>query len=131
MKKLITLAMTTCLFVPNLLVFAEDVSQAEIPPSAPNGIPFPKGYQNWQILASSYRKDNETLRIILGNDIAIKAAQAGKTTPWPDKAILGKVVWKTRVDDNWQTALVPGQFVHAEFMFKDTQRLKVGVGRGG
>lgn len=121
MRKFITVSMITCVISINTPVFAQDTSESKIPLPAPNGIPLPKGYQNWQILASSYRKDNDTLRIILGNDVAIKAVRNGMTA-WPNQAILAKLVWKARQDENWQTAIVPGQFVHAEFMFKDAQK---------
>lgn len=58
---------------------------------APNGITMPEGYKNWRLIAPSHRTDNNTLRVVLGNDIAIEAARTGKTNPWPDGAILGKV----------------------------------------
>jgi len=87
---------------------------------APNGIAFPKDYKDWRIIAPSYRTDNNTMRVILGNDAAIKAARAGRTSPWPDGSILAKLVWKNKKDENWDGAIVPGNFVHAEFMFKDT-----------
>lgn len=88
-------------------------------PSAPNGIAFPAGYQDWRVISVSHRTDNNTLRVILGNDEAIAAARAGKTNPWPDGAVLGKLVWKDASADHWPQATVPGTFVHAEFMFKD------------
>lgn len=91
----------------------------ETPLPAPNGIPFPEGYQNWRLIGSSHRTDNNSLRIILGNDVAIAAARAGTVNPWPDGTILAKLVWKDRSDDNWPPATVPGKFVHAEFMYKD------------
>lgn len=130
MRNLAIIVITTCITALNLFVFAQDTPQTKMPLPVPNGIPFPKGYQNWQILASSYRKDNDTLRIILGNDVAVKAAQAGKIALWPDKTILAKLVWKARQDENWQTALVPGQFVHAEFMFKDVKKYAATQGWG-
>lgn len=86
---------------------------------APNGIALPEGYKNWQLLSVHQRSDNNTLRAVLGNDIAIKAARAGKTDPWPDGSIIGKLVWKAVKHDHWETALEPGAFVHAEFMVKD------------
>lgn len=89
---------------------------------APNGIEFPVGYQNWRLIGSSHRTDNNTLRVILGNDIAIAAARAGHTNPWPDGAILGKLAWKDAVHKDWPTATVPGKFVQAEFMFKDAAK---------
>lgn len=91
-------------------------------PSAPNGIEFPSDYPDWRLISISDRTDNKTLRAILGNDIAIEAARAGRTDPWPDGAVLGKVVWKAVPKTNWKAALAPGKFVHAEFMFKDAQK---------
>ena len=62
------------------------------------------------------------MRVILGNEIAIDAVQSGNTNPWPDGAVLGKVVWKATALEHWQAATGPGEFVHAEFMFKDSER---------
>ena len=89
---------------------------------APNGIAFPAGYQDWRVIAVSHRTDNNTLRVILGNDQAVAAARAGQTKPWPDGAVLGKVVWKDASAAHWPAATVPGQFVHVEFMFKDANK---------
>ena len=90
---------------------------------APNGIKFPAGYKDWRVIAVSHRTDNDSLRIILGNPVAIKAARAGHTNPWPDGTILGKLVFKDTVrDEDWPTATVPGRFVHAEFMHKDAAK---------
>lgn len=97
------------------------VGAPDVPP-APNGIAFPTGYQDWRVIASSHRTDNNTLRVIVGNDVAIGAARAGTTNPWPDGATLGKLVWKDSTHANWEAATVPGDFVHAEFMFKDAAK---------
>jgi len=91
-------------------------------PGNSHGIAYPVGWQNWSTIAVSQRKDNKTIRVILGNDIAIKAARSGKTNPWPNGAIIGKVVWKNAELEDWKTAIVPGKFVHAEFMFKDSEK---------
>ena len=89
---------------------------------APNGIAFPQDYPEWQVVSVSHRIDNKTLRVILGNDVAISAARTGKTNPWPNGAILGKVVMKQTKDEHWPTAIVPDKFVHAGFMLKDTSK---------
>jgi hypothetical protein len=83
---------------------------------APNGITLPQGYKDWRVISVSERSDNNTLRVILGNDIAVQAARAGKTNPWPDGAILAKLAWKNAVHPKWGKATVPGDFVQAEFM---------------
>jgi hypothetical protein len=79
----------------------------------------PAGYKDWRVISVSQRADNNTLRVILGNDAAMAAARKNETNPWPDGAILGKVVWKSATSSLWDKATVPGELVHAEFMIKD------------
>lgn len=98
--------------------------------ASPNGLYLPKAYRDWNILSASYRKDNHTLRYIFGNDIAVKASREGKTSPWPDGAILGKVVLKVKNDENWDAAIVPKKIGHAEFMYKDSKKYKETEGWG-
>ena len=99
-------------------------------PGPSHGIQYPAGWRNWATLAVSHRTDNHTMRVILGNEAAVKAARSGKTNPWPDGAILGKVVWKEAGLENWKEAIVPGELVHAEFMFKDSQKYAETCGWG-
>ncbi|MFW6028252.1 MAG: cytochrome P460 family protein [bacterium] len=101
------------------ILFGTAAAAQEVPP-APNGIELPEGYKDWRVIAVSARTDNDTLRMITGNDAAIEAARAGETNPWPDGAILAKIVWEQGSHENWDTALVPTQFRHAEFMVKDS-----------
>ncbi len=108
-----------CLVISGGLAVAEE----SVPP-APNGIEFPADYRTWQVIASSHREDNKTLRVILGNDVAIRAVQADETRPWPDGSILGKLVWKDTAHPSWEKATVPGEFVHAEFMAKDADKYR-------
>lgn len=89
---------------------------------APNGITMPEGYRDWPVLAVHYRPDNDTLRAVLGNDVAQKAAREGKTNPWPEGTTFAKLVWKAVKHDRWETAVIPGEFVHAEFMTKAAEK---------
>ena len=95
-----------------------------------NGISYPKDWKSWKVVAVSYRTDNNTIRVILGNDVAIKSINSGKTNPWLDGSILAKVVWKTSKLEAWQSAIVPDKFVHVEFMFKDSKKYKKTGGWG-
>jgi len=95
-----------------------------------HGIAYPDGWKDWATIAVSHRNDNGTLRAILGNDVAVEAARSGNTDPWPDGAVLGKVAWKTGELKNWQAATGPGEFVHAEFMFKDSAKYSESYGWG-
>ncbi len=105
-------------FVASAVVHAETV---KVPP-APNGIEFPANYPDWRVISLSHRVDNHTLRVILGNRVAVEAARSGNTSPWPDGSVLGKVVWKETEKSSWKAAIIPDKFVHAEFMFKDSRK---------
>ncbi|MCK5830077.1 MAG: cytochrome P460 family protein [Methylococcales bacterium] len=89
-----------------------------------NGIKYPIGLKNWRVLSSSYRTDNNTQRVILGNSIAIKASKSGQTNPWPEGSILAKLVWKNTELPSWESAIVPGEFAHAEIMIKNSKKYK-------
>lgn len=123
MKFLLT---TTVVLMLSFLV--HDPARAADP--APNGISYPEGWQDWAVVATSYRTDNQTIRVILGNDVAVEAARNGQTNPWPDGAVLGKVVWKETDLPGWEAAKAPGAFVHAEFMFKNAAKYSATAGWG-
>jgi len=111
-----------------LITFEAHATDKILAPS--HGIDYPVGWKNWATMAVSHRTDNHTMRVILGNDVAIKAARSGNTNPWPDNAIIGKVVWKDTQLEDWKTATAPGKFVHAEFMFKDSKKYSESYGWG-
>lgn len=96
-------------------------TESRVPP-APNGIEFPADYRDWQVISLSHRVDHKSMRAILGNDVAIAAARAGQTHPWPEGAVLGKIVWKEAPEKHWPTAIAPAEFIHAEFMYKDSEK---------
>jgi len=90
--------------------------------NAPNGIKLPSEYKDWRVISQSHRIDNNTLRTILGNDIAIEAARSNNTNPWPKGSILAKLVWKQAPEQHWPSAIAPEKFVHAEFMIKNDNK---------
>ncbi len=102
-------------------IHEESLQKSKIPLPA-NGIQFPIGYQDWNVVAVSHREDNKTLRAILGNPTAMAAIESGQTNPWPNGTVLGKMVWKDSHDKHWNAATVPSEFIHAEFMFKDSEK---------
>jgi len=126
MKHILTLVAISFVFIAVLVCNADKANV----PAAPNGITLPEGYKDWRLIASSHRSDNNTLRVILGNDVAIKAARDGNINPWPDGTIFAKLVWKDKTHEKWQTATIPGEFVHAEFMIKDTKKYSATGGWG-
>jgi len=111
------------IFILNALFFLPSVSHAQNVQAAPNGIEYPKGLTNWRVIGTSMRNDNNTQRVILGNSIAITAARA-KTDKlqWPEGTILAKLVWKNETLSTWKAATVPGDFVHAEIIVRNTKK---------
>jgi len=61
--------------------------------AAPNGVTIPDGYRAWQLITVAREEGKlDDLRAILGNDIAVNAARAGKEA-YPDGAILARLAW--------------------------------------
>jgi hypothetical protein len=93
-----------------------------------NGFPLDPAFESWKPISTTDRGDNNTFRFILGNDIAVRAAQTGNTSPWPDGARLAKIAWQQQLGSD---GLVhPGKFVQIELMVKDAQRYKDTEGWG-
>lgn len=95
---------------------------------APNGIAFLPDYKNWKAISSTDRFDNNTMREILGNDVAIKAIAEHHINPWPDGAAFAKVAWHTQPDGKGHIAT--GAFVQVEFMIRDSKKYASTLGWG-
>lgn len=94
----------------------------------PNGVAFLPDYQNWRAISSTGRFDNGTMRVILGNDIAIKAIAENHINPWPDGTTLAKVTWYQQPDG---TGFVrTGAFEQVELMIKDSTKYASTAGWG-
>ena len=93
-----------------------------------NGLPFFSGYESWKPISTTDRGDNHTLRMILGNDAAVKAIAAKTVTPWPDGSAFAKVAWEAAPDGNG--GLAPGKFIQVEFMVKDARKYASTAGWG-
>ena len=82
-----------------------------------DGFPFDPAFERWKPISATDRGDNNTFRLILGNDIAVKAAQSGKISPWPDGTRLAKIAWQQEPGPDG--LVQPGKFVQVELMLKD------------
>lgn len=93
-----------------------------------NGLPFDPNFEGWKLISTTDRGDNNTFRFILGNDIAVTAAQSGNISPWPDGARLAKIAWQQETGSD---GLVhPGKFIQVELMVKDAKQYKSTEGWG-
>ena len=87
---------------------------------APNGIAFLPEYKNWKVVSFTDRADTNTLKMILGNDVAMQAIAAGQINPWPDGSAFAKVSWRQEHHPNGQ--IRTGSFEQVAFMLKDHKR---------
>jgi hypothetical protein len=83
---------------------------------SPNGVPFLPGYADWKVVSTTDRGDNHTLRIVTGNELAMKAIAARKLPSWPEGAAFAKITFQAADDGHGH--IVPGKFVQVEFMEK-------------
>mgnify|MGYP002260424466 FL=1 len=97
--------------------------------AAPTGVTIPKGYRNWQVVAPSQRDDKDEIRVILGNNIAMKALRE-KQLPFPDGAILAKLAWKRVKSAEFDNTFVPGEPQRIEFMEKNAKKYAATGGWG-
>lgn len=95
------------LLLIGIITFISSMAQSKEALPTANGINYPIGLNNWRVISTSYRTDNNTQRVILGNSIAIKAAKTGQIQPWPEGSILAKLVWKNTEHPQWSAAIVP------------------------
>jgi cbb3-type cytochrome oxidase cytochrome c subunit len=86
-----------------------------------NGVAFLPDYKNWKAISSTDRCDNHTMRVILGNDVAVKAIAEKKINPWPDGTAFAKVAWLQAAPDA-QGVVKTGKFVQVELMIKDATK---------
>ncbi|HTJ14624.1 MAG TPA: cytochrome P460 family protein [Dinghuibacter sp.] len=101
---------------------------AATPPISLNGIAFPTGFEDWEVLATSERWDNGTLRVILANPTAMRAFRNGHTNPWPDSSTFAKIAWDASADTAGH--IEAGEFKQVEFMIKDRVKYKSTGGWG-
>ena len=97
-------------------------------PAAPNGIAFRPGYKNWKAISSTDRTDTNTLKMILGNEVAIRAIADHKINPWPDGTAFAKVSWRQQPDQNG--VIRTGKFEQVAFMIKDRKKYASTAGWG-
>ena len=105
----------------------QPVSLASVQPEF-NGFSFDPDFEGWKPISFTDRGDNDTFRFILGNDIAVRAIQSGRISPWPDGARFAKIAWQQQLAPDG--LIHPGKFVQVELMDKDATRYKSTDGWG-
>jgi len=97
-------------------------------PVALNGVKYITGYRKWQVISTTNRFDNNTIRIIYGNEIAVTAIRRNKVNSLPNGAEIVKVVWNKIEDKDGN--INTGILGSVQIMIKDTKRFSKTGGWG-
>jgi hypothetical protein len=92
------------------------------------GIKIPPGYRDWKLISVAHEAgNNNDLRAILGNDVAINAYRDGKL-PFPDGTIIARLAWSyVPSEENNKVfgrdqSFVAGPPINVQFMVKDSRK---------
>lgn len=87
-------AFTVCVLATTSVHIAHASPQAGEERSPLYGIGLPSGFRDWKVITVAHEAGkNDDLRVVLGNDIAIKAFRSGKL-PYPDGTIIARMAWR-------------------------------------
>ena len=106
----------------------ESGNAAQTTRPAPNGIAFLPEYKTWKAISTTDRFDNHSIRVILGNDVAVKAIAENHIDPWPDGSAFAKIAWLQQADE--KGLVRTGQFFQVEFMIRDSSKYAKTLGWG-
>lgn len=93
-----------------------------------NGIAYIQDFQQWQVISTTNRFDNHSIRIIYANAIAARAVRENHTSNFPEGSIVVKVVWNSIEEQNGD--IIPGSLNSVQIMTKDHQRFPDSKGWG-
>jgi hypothetical protein len=93
-----------------------------------NGVPIDPDFENWRPISATDRGDNNSLRLIVANDVAFRAVQSGNVAPWPSGSRLAKITWQQELGADG--LIHPGRFIQVELMVKDARGYKATDGWG-
>lgn len=96
----------------------------------------PSGYRDWRFISTAHEAGNlNSIGVLLGNDVAIKAYREGKL-PYPDGTWLAALHYKhVASDENNKVfgqpqSFVAGQPTNIQFMIKDSKKYAATGGWG-
>ena len=110
------------------LKWIREAGSHKIVKPAPNGIAFMPEYKNWVAISSTERVDKGTLRVIVGNEIAVKAIKKNHINPWPDGSTFAKIIWVQTLDSAGD--IHAGEFIQVDFMMKGREKYAATDGWG-
>jgi Cytochrome P460 len=96
----------------------------------------PAGYRDWRLISVAHEAgNNNDIRAVLGNDIAIKAYREEKL-PFPDGTIIARLAWRyvSSEENNKvfgrEQSFIAGPPTNVQFMIKDSRKYAATGGWG-
>jgi hypothetical protein len=130
-SKLLVLTATVsflCGLVFSLAAYADSTPGPVAQGSPVFGVTLPPGYRNWQFVSIAHEEgDKPDIRVILGNDVAIKAFRDG-TLPFPDGTIIARLAYKyeSSAQNNAvfgrDQSFIAGEPTNVQIEIKDSKR---------
>ena len=101
----------------------------------PGGLAFSefRGYEGWQVVATSQSANLKLVAVILANPEMIEAYLAGipgNGKSFPDGAKMAKIHWTPKMNQYFPDTTVPGTLHDVDFMVKDSKRFADSGGWG-
>ena len=135
--KRIALLMVAVAMVAGVLAFTPLASgHTDEKAAAVSEIKIPPGYRDWRLISVAHEAgDNNDIRAILGNDVAIKAYREG-TLPFPDGTVIARLAWRyVSSEENNKVfgrdqSFVAGSPTNVQFMIKDSTKYAATGGWG-
>ena len=119
-----------------LLCMAYASAEPDAPAAPIFGVKVPPGYRDWRLISVAHEEgNNNDLRAVLGNDLAIQAYRDGKL-PFPDGTIIVRLAWTyVPSEENDKVfgraqSFVAGSPINVQFMVKDSARFAATGGWG-
>jgi hypothetical protein len=129
--KRISILLVTFAALTGVVAFTAPASRHTDGKAAPNyGLTIPAGYRDWKFVSVAHEEGElNDIRVILGNDVAIKTYRQDKL-PFPDGTIIARIAWKhVPSEENnkvfgRQQSFVPGDAPewYLQVMFKDSKK---------
>jgi hypothetical protein len=137
MMKSISYMLAAVVVLSGVIVYVAHASgQAGGEASPLFGIKVPAGYRDWRVITVAHEEgNNNDLRAVLGNDIAIKAYRQG-TLPFPDGTIIVRLAWSyVPSEENNKVfgraqSFVAGAPISVQLMVKDSRKYATTGGWG-
>ncbi|ANF89292.1 cytochrome P460 (plasmid) [Pseudomonas antarctica] len=112
----------------SIVTYADSTADPHAELSPIFGVALPPGYRDWQFVSIAQENgDKPDIRVILGNDIAMKAYRNG-TLPFPDGAIIARLAYKyeSSVRNNAvfgrDQSFIAGEPTNVQIEIKDSKR---------